>query len=429
MAVPVVEPSTSVPDHVRRRVAWRLLPYLFLLYIVAFLDRANVSYAALGLASESWINPEVLGFGAGVFFIGYFLLEVPSTIMVERWSARKWMARIMISWGFCASALGFVHSKDAFYIVRFLLGAAEAGFFPGVIVYLGHWFTERDKAKAIAFFYTAVPLSYVVGAPMSAGLMRLDLFGLEGWRWLFIVEGLPAIVLGVLNLWLLTDRPRDARWLAPDDRERLQAAIDTEQRGKPEHLHAFAYLRHPMVLRLTLIYFFAVCGIYGFTLWLPTMLKQVSGLTDTQVSLLTILPYAISFVCVVIFAWNSDRTQERAWHTAIPLFVTAAGLSIGSFIHVTSLTAVMLGFCVVGAGIYTFIPSFWANPARHLSGTAAAVSIGLINSIGNLGGFVGPFVVGWLEARTQSFAVAMGLLLGFQVIAGLLALGLRQSRR
>src|SRR6186713_1186369 len=201
-----------VPDHIRRRVAWRVLPYLFLLYIVAFLDRVNVSYAALGLTKEPWFNAEVLGFGAGIFFIGYVLLEIPSTIMVERWSARKWIARIMITWGIIASSVGFVNSKESFYILRFLLGVGEAGFFPGVIVYLTHWFTARDRAKAIAFFYAAVPLSYVIGAPLSGFLLRINWLGLEGWRWLFILEGIPATLLGILNLWMLTDWPRDAKW-------------------------------------------------------------------------------------------------------------------------------------------------------------------------------------------------------------------------
>ena len=422
-----VRTTQELPDRIRYRVALRVLPYVFLLYVVAFLDRVNVSYAALGLAREPWFNPEVLGFGAGIFFIGYVLLEVPSTIVVERWSARKWMARIMISWGLIASSMGFVHSAHGFYALRFLLGVGEAGFFPGMIVYLSHWFTDRDRAKAFSLFYIAVPFSYVIGAPLSGLFLRVHWFGLEGWRWIFIVEGIPALVLGVLNLWLLTDWPRDAGWLEPRDREALQAAIDAERQGKPSHLPVLEYAKHRAVVVLMVIYFLAVCGSYGFGIWLPTMLKQFSGLADFQITLLAALPYLVSLVCVLIGAWSSDRSGDRRWHTAVPLFVMAAGLSIGSVWHVSTLGWLMFGFCLVGAGVYTFIPSFWSLPGRHLSGVAAAVSVELINSIGNLGGFVGPYLMGWLQSTTHSFAVGMGVLLAFQVAAGLLVFALKPA--
>ncbi len=415
----------EVPDRIRHRVAVRILPYVFLLYVIAFLDRVNVSYAALGLRNEPWFNPEVLGFGAGIFFIGYVLLEIPSTIVVERWSARKWMARIMISWGLIASSMGFVHSTSMFYGLRFLLGVGEAGFFPGMIVYLSHWFTERDRAKAFSIFYIAVPFSYVIGAPLSGIFLRVHWLGLEGWRWIFIIEGIPAVVLGVLNLWLLTDWPREARWLAPADRLLLQAAIDRERHGKPSRLPVLAYLRHRTVVMLMLIYFLAVCGSYGFGIWLPTMLKQFSGLPDSRITLLAALPYLVSLVCVLIGAWSSDRSGDRTWHTAVPLFIMAAGLSIGSVWQVSSLGWLMFGFCLVGAGVYTYIPSFWSLPGRHLSGVAAAVSVGLINSVGNLGGFAGPYLMGWLQATTHSFAIGMGVLLAFQVAAGLLVFTLK----
>ncbi|MEO7189947.1 MAG: MFS transporter [Vicinamibacterales bacterium] len=418
----------TVPDPIRRKVALRLLPYVFLLYIVAFLDRVNVSYAALGMRSESWFNSNVLGFGAGIFFIGYVVLEIPSTVMVERWSARKWMARIMITWGLIASAMGFVTSANQFYVGRFFLGLGEAGFFPGMIVYLSHWFTERDRAKAIAMFYTAVPLSYVVGSPLAAQLMKINWHGLPGWRWLFILEGIPAVVLGVLNLWLLTDWPKDAHWLKPAERTQLQSAIDSERHAKPSHLNVLGFLTNRTILMLTLIYFFAVCGSYGFGIWLPTMLKQFSGLPDTQVALLAAVPYVVSLVCVVIGAWSSDRTQERVWHTSIPLFVMAVGLAFGTFFHLTSMGWIMVGFCIIGAGVYTYIPAFWALPAKHLSGTAAAVSVGIINSFGNLGGFAGPYLMGWLQTRTKSFETGMGVLLAFQVIAALLVLTLRKRK-
>jgi ACS family tartrate transporter-like MFS transporter len=410
----------EVPDRIRRRVALRLLPYVCLLYIVAFIDRVNVSYAALSMANEAWFGPRVLGFGAGIFFVGYMLLEIPSTVFIERWSARKWIARIMISWGLIASAMGLVSSARGFYILRFLLGLGEAGFFPGILVYLTHWFTERDRARAISGFFIAVPLSYVIGAPISGIFLRVHWLGLAPWRWIFICEGIPAVVLGVLNYWLLTDWPRDAHWLDPGDREILQSAIDAERHGKPARLPVLAYLKHRTVLTLTAIYFLAICGSYGFGVWLPTMLKQFSGLSDSRIAVLAALPYVVSLVCVVIGSWTSDRLGERIWHTAIPLFVMAVGLSIGSIWHVSTLRWLMLGFCLVGAGVYTYIPAFWSLPGRHLTGVAAAVAVGVINSFGNLGGFVGPFVTGWLQSVSHSFAFGMGVLLALQVAAGLL---------
>ncbi len=425
-----VSAGPAVPDHVRRKVALRLLPYCFLLYIVAFLDRVNVSYAALGLRNEPWFNNEVLGFGGGIFFVGYVLLEIPSTVIVERWSARKWMARIMISWGLIASMMGFVQSARQFFVLRFMLGLGEAGFFPGIIVYFSHWFTERDRARAFAAFYAAVPLSYVVGAPLSGLFLGVNWLGLAGWRWIFIMEGIPALVLGVLNLWLLTDWPRDATWLERADRDRLQQAIDAETRGKVvSHAAVLDYITDRHVLLLTAIYFFAVCGVYGFGLWLPTMIKSLSGVSNSAVSLLAALPYVVSLVFVILNGWLSDRSGERVWHTAIPLFITATGLSLGSLFHLTSFGWIMLGFCIVGAGVNTHIPAFWMLPTRQLSGAAAAVGVGLINSFGNLGGFVGPYLVGFLQTRTQSFAVGMGTLLSFQMIAGVLVLTLLGSRR
>ncbi len=419
----------TVPDHVRRRVALRVLPYVFLLYIIAFLDRVNVSYAALGLAKEPWYNAEVLGYGAGIFFVGYLILEIPSTVLVERWSARKWIARIMITWGIIASSMGFIHSAREFYVMRFILGLGEAGFFPGIIVYLNHWFTERDRAKAVAFFFTAVPLAFIVGSPISGLLLRVHWLGLEGWRWIFIMEGIPAFALGIANIWLLTDWPREARWLPPADREALQAAIDAEQRGKASHMHPLAYLRNRTVILLTLVYFLGVTGAYGFGIWLPTMLKQLSGLGDVQVALLSALPYIVSLVFVVVGAWSSDRSHERVWHTAVPLFVMAIGLSLGSIWHLTSLGWIMFGFCLVGAGVYTYIPSFWALPAEHLSGTAAAVSVGIINSVGNLGGLAGPYLMGVFQTRTNSFAAGMGVLLVASITAGLLVFTLRPAKK
>lgn len=411
-------PLPPLSRALRRRVALRLLPYLFLIYVVAFLDRVNISYATLGMSRDLGFTAQVMGWGMGIFFLGYFILEIPSTILVERWSARRWMARIMISWGVIAGALGFVHGAHAFYLCRFLLGAAEAGFFPGLIVYLGHWFDDRDRAKAVALFMSALPVSFIVGSPLSGAILGVHWLGLAGWRWVFILEGVPAIVCGALNPWLLTDWPSQARWLRPDERAALDSALRQDRRGKPDHLRAWGYLRDPAVLGLALIYLLICSASYGFGLWLPTMLKRVSGRGDFQVTLLALLPYVVCLLCMLAFGWNSDRSGERRWHTAVPLWIMAAGLSLGGVIPIHGLFWVVAGFCIAGAGVYSYMPSFWALPAAYLSGTAAAVAIGLINSIGNLGGFVGPYMMGYIRTHTGSFALAMAILVVMLIVAG-----------
>lgn len=421
------EDVVSLPLSLRRKVAVRLLPYLFLIYIIAFLDRVNISYAVLEMKSDLGFSSAVLGLGMGIFFWGYFLLEIPSTVIVERWSARKWMSRIMVTWGLLAVGMGFLHTARVMYLLRFLLGAAEAGFFPGIIVYLGHWFTKKDKAKAVALFMAALPVSFIIGAPISGSILNVHWLGLHGWRWIFIMEGIPAIVAGIANLWILTDRPHQAEWLTPVERQQLQSALDQESEGKASHLKVFAYATHPVILLLTLIYFLTICASYGFGLWLPMMIKRFH-FSDFHTSLLAALPYVVSLLSMIAFGWNSDRTGERRWHTAIPFFIAAAGLSIGSMIHVTSLAGAMLGFCLVGFGIYSYMPSFWAVPSLYLSGTAMAVATGFINSFANLGGFVGPFLMGWVQSHTGSFSVAMGALLLAQVIAGCLVFTLRPPK-
>lgn len=410
--------AAGLTPALRRRVSLRLLPYLFFIYIIAFLDRVNVSYATLGMSRDLGFSARVMGWGMGIFFLGYFILEIPSTILVERWSARRWMARIMISWGLIAVALGFVHSARAFYLWRFLLGAAEAGFFPGLIVYLGHWFCDEDKAKAVAIFMAALPISFIIGSPLSGLVLGVHWLGLSGWRWVFILEGLPAIVCGFLNLRVLTDWPQQARWLNAEERAAIAAALREDQSGKRAHLAAWGYLRDRTVMTLAIVYLLICSASYGFGLWLPTMLKRVSGRSNFQVTLWALLPYVVCLICMLIVGWSSDRTGERRWHTSAPLWVMAAGLSIGGLIPVHGLIWVVVGFCIAGAGVYSYMPSFWALPAMYLSGTAAAVAIGLINSIGNLGGFVGPYLMGYIRTRTGSFELAMAILVAMLLAAG-----------
>ena len=324
----IASPDPPAAQSARKRIAWRLLPFLFLLYIIAFLDRMNVSAAALEMPHDLGFNDKVVGLGAGMFFIGYLVLEIPGALIAERWSARKWIARIMISWGIITALMAFIHTAHEFYWVRFLVGAAEAGFFPAVIVYLSHWFRYRDRAKAIAVFYAASPLSYVVGSPLAGVLLGISWFGLRGWRWLFILEGVPAVVLGVVTIFYLTDWPREAKWLQPDEREWINSQLENEKRAK-QKVRSYtiwqAFAQRDVIL-LTLCYFCATTGGYGVAFWLPSILKRLSGQSDMRVTLLAALPYLAGFVVQQLNGWHSDRTLERRWHAAVSIFLCGVSL-------------------------------------------------------------------------------------------------------
>jgi ACS family tartrate transporter-like MFS transporter len=438
MSAPVLTDATAaamdpgLAARTRRRTMRRLLPFLVLLYLIAYLDRVNVSYAALTMTEDLGFSPAVYGFGAGIFFIGYTLLEIPGTLLVERWSARLWIARIMISWGIVAVLTGFVHSATQFYWIRFLLGVAEAGFFPGIIVYLSHWFPERDRAKAVAVFMSAIPLASIFGAPVSGLLLDRQWLGLEGWRWIFILEGLPAVLAGLAVLVFLTDWPREAHWLEPEERDWLTAELERERRARGDASHrisdALRSLRDPRVVVLAFVYFFAITGMYGFGLWLPTMVKSLSGLPDLVVTLLAALPYVAAFPALALASYSSDRTGERHWHTAVPLLVASAGLFLSALLHENAALAIA-AFCLTGAGVYGFYGGFWALPTTFLSGASAAAAVGMINSFGNLGGFVGPYVVGWIDSATGSFLGGMTYLAASTLAAAALVLVLKRMSR
>ncbi len=419
-------PADSVSFRTRRRIAWRLMPFLFILYIIAFLDRVNVSYAALQMTTDLGFSDRVFGFGAGIFFVGYFLLEIPGTLIVERWSARKWIARIMISWGIMAVWMGFINTSGQFYIVRFALGLAEAGFFPGIIVYLGHWFRYEDRAKAVALFMSALPLSNLIGSPISGRILSVNWFGLPGWRWVFILEGIPAVIFGFITIFYLTDWPRQARWLKPEEREWITAQLDEEKtlRKSAHPMGIMQGFKQREVLILLGMYFLTVTGYYGFTLWMPTVLKRLSGVSDFLVTVIAILPYLCGLIAMLICGWDSDRTGERRWHTAIPPMVAGLGLLLG-IASGDNMVLVVMMFCVVAIGAHAYLPSFWAIPTAYLTESAAAAAIGLINSFGNLGGFLGPFLVGYLRTVTGSFTGGLAVLAVVWIVAGLLAVSLR----
>ena len=422
--------SSEVGRRARHRIARRLLPFLFVLYVIAFLDRMNIGAAALQMPRDLGFSDRVVGMGAGIFFLGYLLLEIPGALIVERWSARRWIARIMISWGMVTVLMAFIHTAREFYLVRFFLGAAEAGFLPGVIVYLTHWFRYEDRGKAVAFFYAANPLSFVIGSPIAGLLLGLSWLGLRGWRWLFILEGIPAIVMGVITIFYLTDWPAQARWLPADERSWITEQLQREKQAKNRR-HSFSVwgaLRNRDVILLTLCYFCAMTGSYGIAFWLPTILKRLSGLSDLKVTLLAALPYIAAFVTQQLNGWHSDRTGERRWHAALPVFLCALALSLA--VVNSSRPAVSIGlFVLVGASFYGFQPCFWAVPTLFLSESAAAASIGLINSVGNLGGFVGPLVMGYLVGRTHNFSAGLWYLVGSLIMSGILMLAVGAGRR
>lgn len=421
------EYKPEVVTSARRRIALRLLPFVWFLYVIAFLDRANVAYAALEMPRDLGFSDRVFGLGAGIFFIGYFLLEIPGAVLVERWSARKWIARIMISWGIVTVLVGFVHTANEFYIARFLLGAAEAGFYPGIIIYLTHWFSQQDRAKAVALFMTATSFSNVFGSPLAGQILKVHWLGLAGWRWLFILEGVPAVIFGVVTIFYLTDWPHQASWLPKEECAWITTEVEQEKLRKNalRHYTIWEALRNRDVLLLAAIYFMGSTGFYGFVMWLPTILKRASGLSTTNVTLLSALAYAVALIAVLLNGWHSDKKQERRWHSAALLF----GGGVFLILMMTAGSHIWLQFaCLVifGACIHSYMPSFWALPTSFLGESAAAASVGFINSVGGLGGFMGPFIIGYLSARTNSFRYGFAWLIVNVFLAGILILCLRK---
>jgi ACS family tartrate transporter-like MFS transporter len=419
---------TELELRARRKIARRLLPFLFLLFVIAFLDRVNVGYAALEMTRALSFSNSVFGWGSGIFFIGYLAFEIPGCLIVERWSARKWFARIMVSWGITTMVMGFIHTKGQFYAVRVVLGAAEAGFFPGIIVYMTHWFRAEDRAKAGAFFMTAIPVANIIGSPVAGWLLGVHWFGMQGWRWLFIVEGIPAVVFGVVTYFYLTDWPREARWLSGEEREWITVQLEKELLAKKavRTYTIWESMRQLEVIQLTLVYFFAVSSIYALTIWLPTYLKQASGMSNLAVTWLAMIPYLFVLLAMLLNGWHSDRTGERRWHTAFPLMLSAAAF----------LFAILYGshfwlafVCLTLAAMANaFLPAFWPMPSAFLGESAAAASIGLINSIGNLGSLVTPWVIGYFRDRTQSFTGGFIYVIASLIIAILLTLSIKAPR-
>lgn len=419
----------DIEKRTRRKITKRLMPFLIFLFILAYIDRVNVSYANLEMSNDLGFSPDVFGLGAGIFFIGYFLLEIPGTLIVERWSARRWLARIIISWGILAVVMGFIHTTSQFYAVRFLLGLAEAGFFPGIIVYLSHWFPYKDRAKAVAMFMTALPFANIFGSPISGLILGVNWFGIAGWRWVFIIEGIPAVIFGVVTIFYLTDKPKDAKWLDESERAWITDEIEREKAAKKavKHYTIGEAFRNRNVIILSLAYFCAVICVYGITFWLPSILKGMSGFTNFEVSLMSALPYCAGLVAMLFMGWSSDKRGERRWHTAISLMAVCVGMLLASFV-LDNIYLTVAAFCLAGAGLYSYLPSFWALPTAFLTESAAAASIGLINSVGNLGGFVGPYALGYLKDKSGSFYSGVVVLTCSALLAAILVLQVKASK-
>jgi ACS family tartrate transporter-like MFS transporter len=391
-----------------RRVTRRLMPFLFLLYLLNFLDRVNVGFAALQMNRDLGFGPKVYGLGAGIFFVAYALFEVPSNLVLVRTGARVWIARIMISWGLVASAMMFVRSAESFYALRLLLGVAEAGFFPGIIYYLTNWYPARERARAYSAFLAAIPLSGIIGSPISGALLELDgVGGLAGWQWLFLLEGLPSVLVGCWVLSYLTERPSAARWLPAEEAAWLERTLEAEraQMTEPHGAGLKRALRNPDVWHLALIYFLVVVGLYGFALWLPQLVKTIPGLSNFQIGLVTAVPYLVAAVGMVLVGGRSDRTGERYLHMAVSTLVGAVGFVLAAYLR--SPVPLVVALAVVAFGVLAPIGVFWSLPTGFLKGRAAAGGIAFINSIGALGGFVGPYAVGLVRERTGSFEAAL----------------------
>jgi len=411
------QPLSTEEKAVVRKAMWRLLPFLCFIYFIAYLDRVNVGFAALTMNADLALSATAFGHGAGIFFIAYFLFEVPSNFALKRFGARVWIARIMVTWGIISIGMAFVNGTTSFLVMRFLLGVAEAGFFPGMVLYLTFWFPNSVRAAIMGIFIIANPASTIIGAPLSTSLLGTSLFGFAGWQTMFIVEGIPAVLCGIAVLFVLCDSPAKAKWLTDREREVLLTAIARDERTNT-HTSLRDGLMSPQVWLFSLLYAALMMGVYGFGLWAPQIIKSLSGFGNQTVGLVLIVPYLCATISMVAWGRHSDRTGERTWHLALPALVGAAGFLFGSYTDNFYLAVV--GFSVGAMGIYSSLPLFWTLPTAILGGTAAAGGIALINSIGNLSGYFGPSIIGALKDATQNYTAGLLVIAASLAIASVL---------
>jgi MFS transporter, ACS family, tartrate transporter len=416
----IASPAPEVGDRTRRHIAVRLLPFLFILYVFNYLDRANLAYAALGMSRDLGFSDRVIGLGVGTFFISYVALQIPGALMVERWSARRMISASMIAWGLLTVLTALVRTPVQLCLARFLLGAAEGGFFPGVIVYLSHWFIREDRAKAASHFMCAIPLSFVLGSPFAGWILSHHWLAVAGWRWLFVLEGIPAVLLGAVTFFFLTDWPRDASWLAPAQRQWISDRLQQDKMAGGQIISVWQVFRSRTTVLLASLTFLVYFMLYSFIFWFPTMLKRQSGLSDERVGLLGAVPYFVTFLAMLVNGWHSDKSRERRWHSATPLFL--ATVALAGVLSVPSSIALSVVLFTVACSAYAYLPVFWAIPTEILSQSAAAAAVGMINAAGSVAGFAGPYLFGYLNTRTGSFSSGLALMMVAALAGGLLIL-------
>lgn len=418
----VNETAVAIEKATIKKIGWRIIPFIMFLYLIAYIDRVNLGFAAITMKGDLGFSDAVLGLGAGIFFLGYFIFEVPSNVILHKVGARLWIARVMITWGIIALLMAYIENITSFYIARFLLGVAEAGFFPGIILYLTYWFPSKYRASVIALFMAAAPIATAVGSPISALLLKMDgVAGMHGWQWMFILEAIPAILLGVVVLFYMTDRPEKAKWLSTEQRNWLVARMNEESANKKtEAKHSLiSGIMNPRVLAISLIYFGTSAGLYTLGLWAPQIIKTL-GVDTMTVGLLNAIPPVISVIAMVLWSRHSDKTNERTWHVAIACMIAALGLVFAAFTN--GVFGLILALCVVNIGISCAKPPLWSMPTMFLSGTAAATGIATINSIGNLGGFVGPAMIGFIKEQTGSYNGGLYFVAGLLILSTIITL-------
>ena len=425
---PTSELNKELEKKTVSRLLWRLLPFLFLLYIVAFLDRINVGFAALGMQKQLGLNDKVYGLAAGLFFAGYFFFQLPSNLVLSRVGARRWIAVIMVVWGVISCSMALITTAREFYCLRFLLGAAEAGFFPGMILYLRNWFPSGARARAVAWFMTANPLAGVIGGPISGALLALHWLGIAGWQWLFVLEGLPAVALALVVLVTLKDSPEQAGWLRSEEKLWLVATLEQEheQQAKMTGTDAWAAFLSWRIWLLTVVFFGLTTSGYGIVLWLPNFIHSLSAASNLGIGVISVIPYLATAIAMVLVGMHSDKTGERRWHLAVSALIAALALTLAAYTHsiVPALAAVSLGMMAT----FSMLGPFWAAATSLMSGTAAAAGIALINSVGNLGGFFGPYIIGVKRSSGGGFRGGMLVIAAFLALAGLLAALVQPSR-
>ena len=425
-------PSTAATSDARdediayARVTWRLIPLLFICYVAAYLDRVNVGFAKLQMLNDLNFSESIYGLGAGIFFIGYFLFEVPSNLLLHKLGARRWIARILISWGLISGCMMFVQTPTMFYVLRFLLGVAEAGFFPGIILYLTYWYPAARRSQVTSLFMTGIPMAGVIGGPLSGWILTSfnGVSGMAGWKWLFVIEALPSVALGFVVMYFLDDRIADAKWLSEDQKRLLQRNIEEESTQGGDH-SALGAFRNAKVWVLCAAYFGFIMGLYGIGFWLPSLIKASGISSPTTIGWLVAIPYSAAVVCMILTSRHSDRTGERRWHIAVPALVGAAALVVSTFVPQTPLWAIVT-LTIATMGILTGLAQFWVLPPAFLGGAAAAAGIALINSVGNLAGFVSPFAVGWIKDTTGSTNNGLYVIAASLVVGGAIVLAVAQ---